>query len=279
MSSLSMADLDFDPAWWYAQVHPHRYGLLGGSLLAIFFNAMARAHPDTRRTVKGIPIYIYAVAMIFQVVVFLPTAYCAWQRWAWNPEWMKEGWTTSPGWTKISPMHERKRYERLYLYALWGYMIKDMWIFRRDFLFFAHHLVCLFGILAFFAVPAGVGASSAGATVLELGNFTFNLALLAGKDSSPDVPREIKHAFEYLYHVCMPLSNAIGAAMFAWFSQFPKLKGTVWVYCLGVAWFSLIAGREAVHLRRSVPYFRAERRRKADLARRNEEAKKIKKKL
>ena len=88
-----------------------------------------------------------------------------------------------------------------------------------------------------------------------------------------------KRQFEYLYHVCMPLSNAIGAAMFAWFSQFPKLKGTVWVYCLGIAWFSLIAGREAVHLQRSVPYFRAERRRKADLARRNEEAKKIKKKL
>ena len=92
-----------------------------------------------------------------------------------------------------------------------------MWIFRRDFLFFGHHFICLFGILAFFAIPAGVGCFVVGATVLELGNFTYNIVLLMGKDSSKDVPPRVKHFAETLYAVCMPLSNFVGATMFAWF--------------------------------------------------------------
>ena len=317
-------------------IRPHLGGIVAGSLLSIFFNACARANSDARRLVAGTPLYLYAVAIIFQLVVFLPTAYCAWSRWGFDTQWMKEGWTESGQNSRVSPMSEKKRFERLFLYALFGYMIKvragagdltptdnaslheqcssfrptaraslpprrtpprlrttrdtpspsipqDMWIFRRDFLFFGHHFICLFGILAFFAIPAGVGCFVVGATVLELGNFTYNIVLLMGKDSSKDVPPRVKHFAETLYAVCMPLSNFVGATMFAWFSQFPKLKGTPWVYGLGAAWFTLIAGREHVHLSRSVPYFREHAVRRAAREKSNADAaetlKKVKKKI
>ena len=62
-------------------IRPHLGGIVAGSLLSIFFNACARANSDARRLVAGTPLYLYAVAIIFQLVVFLPTAYCAWSRW------------------------------------------------------------------------------------------------------------------------------------------------------------------------------------------------------
>ena len=63
-------------------IRPHLGGIVAGSLLSIFFNACARAtFSDARRLVAGTALYLYAVAIIFQLVVFLPTAYCAWSRW------------------------------------------------------------------------------------------------------------------------------------------------------------------------------------------------------
>ena len=250
-------------------IKPHFGGLVAGSVLSIAFNTAARANPDARRLVAGTPLYIYAVAMIFQALVFAPTAYVAWSRWGFDYEWFKEGWTTARGSVNVNPMGDKKRIERIYLYSLFGYMIKDMWIFRNDFLFFTHHLICLFGILAFFAIPAGIGSFVVGGTVLELGNFSYNIVLLAGKDSSKVVPKEVKHATEMLYAICMPISNFIGASMFVSFSQFPKLRGTPWVMGLGSAWFLLIAGREYVHLSRSVPYFVRHFKGKMALARSN----------
>lgn len=253
-------------------IKPHATGLAWGSVLSIAFNTVARRNPDARRLVAGTPLYIYAVAMIFQALVFAPAAYSAWSRWNFDPQWMKEGWTTARGTVNVDPMGEKKRLERVYLYALFGYMIKDMWIFRTDVLFFAHHLICLFGIAAFFAIPAGIGAFVVGGTVLELGNFTYNIVLLVGKDSGKTVPAKVKHYAEWLYATCMPLSNLVGAAMFVWFAGFPRLRGTPWVTGLGTAWFSLIAGREYVHLSRSVPYFVKHFKAKRALAKSNAEA-------
>jgi hypothetical protein len=108
--------------------------------------------------------------------------------------------------------------------------------------------------------------------VLELGNFSYNIVLLAGKDSGKTVPAKVKHYAECLYATCMPLSNVIGAAMFVWFAGFPRLRGTSWVTGLGAAWFSLIAGREYVHLSRSVPYFVKHFKAKRALAKSNAEA-------
>ena len=116
-----------------------------------------------------------------------------------------------------------------------------MWIFRRDFLFFGHHFICLFGILAFFAIPAGVGCFVVGATVLELGNFTYNIVLLMGKDSSKDVPPRVKHFAETLYAAC-PASNSRGRDDVPAWPSIPKAQGaTLRVYGLGAAWFTLIA--------------------------------------
>ena len=171
-------------------IKPHATGLVCGSVLSIAFNTVARRNPDARRLVAGTPLYIYAVAMIFQALVFAPAAYSAWSRWNFDPQWMKEGWTTARGTVNVDPMGEKKRLERVYLYALFGYMIKDMWIFRTDVLFFAHHLICLFGIAAFFAIPAGIGAFVVGGTVLELGNFTYNIVLLVGEGQRQNRARE-----------------------------------------------------------------------------------------
>ena len=85
------------------------------------------------------------------------------------------------------------------------YLSKDMWIFRNDFLFFTHHLICLLGIAAFFVIPAGIGSFVVGGTVLELGNFSYNVVLLCGKDASNVVPAPVKHFAETMYAVCMPV--------------------------------------------------------------------------
>jgi hypothetical protein len=105
-------------------IKPHATGLACGSVLSIAFNTAARANPDARRLVAGTPLYIYAVAMIFQAVVFAPTAFVAWHRWGFDPQWFQEGWQTTRDSVNVNPMGDKKRIERVYLYALWGYMIK-----------------------------------------------------------------------------------------------------------------------------------------------------------
>ena len=105
-------------------IKPHATGLAWGSALSIALNTLARRNPDARRLVAGTPLYIYAVAMIFQALVFAPAAYAAWSRWNFDPQWMKEGWTTARGTVNVDPMGEKKRVERVYLYALFGYMFE-----------------------------------------------------------------------------------------------------------------------------------------------------------
>ena len=130
-------------------------------------------------------------------------------------------------------MSEKKRFERLFLYALFGYMTgcapapstspppttphftsgappfdpprarhsrpverprlrttrdtpspsipQDMWIFRRDFLFFGHRFIEPLRHPRVFCHRTRVGTHVVGATVLELGNFTYNIVLLSGK--------------------------------------------------------------------------------------------------
>ena len=88
--------------------------------------------------------------------------------------------------------------ERVWLYAMFGFMMKDMWIFRNDVLFFLHHGIALAGVLVFFTVPAGLGQFLVGGTVLEMGNLTYNIVLLRGKDSGPHVSPTVKHLAEVL---------------------------------------------------------------------------------
>ena len=52
---------------------------------------------------------------------------------------------------------EDMRHERHFMYSLFGYMVKDMFIFINDPMFFAHHAICIVGMLCIFAVPAGLG--------------------------------------------------------------------------------------------------------------------------
>ena len=101
---------------------------------------------------------------------------------------------------------------------------------------------------------AGLGAFVVGSTVLELGNFSYNIVLLAGKDSGKTVPTKVKHYAECLYATCMPLSNLIGGAMFVCSRGSRVCRGHARVTGAGHGGGSFIV-EEYVHLSRSVPYF------------------------
>ena len=186
--------------------------------------------------------------MLFQLFVYPHFAWSAWRFTGYDERWFSQGWGSDP-------MGDAKQHERVWLYAMFGFMMKDMWIFRNDVLFFLHHGIALAGVLVFFTVPAGLGQFLVGGTVLEMGNLTYNIVLLRGKDSGPHVSPTVKHLAEVLYAVGMGVSNYVGMRMFLTFTQYEGLKGTNWPWGLGVMWFALIAGRSHVHLSRSWPYF------------------------
>ena len=233
---------------WVDAIRPHVGGLAAASVLSGAANLLFRSLPNSRKIVEGVPLYLFFVAMLFQLFVYPHFAWSAWRFTGYDERWFSQGWGSDP-------MGEAKQHERVWLYAMFGFMMKDMWIFRNDVLFFLHHGIALAGVLVFFTVPAGLGQFLVGGTVLEMGNLTYNIVLLRGKDSGPHVSPTVKHLAEVLYAVGMGMSNYVGMRMFLTFTQYEGLKGTNWPWGLGVMWFALIAGRSHVHLSRSWPYF------------------------
>lgn len=137
-----------------------------------------------------------------------------------------------------------------------GVRAKDVVVFLNSPTFLAHHAVCIVGILLMFAVPAGVGIFILGALTLELGSFTFNVALLFGKDSPKTIPSEVKLFAEVIYGAGMPICNVIGVCQWVYFASLEGIRGTWWAWTTGMMWAVLIIGREQVHLERTVPYFK-----------------------
>ena len=248
---------------------------------------------------------------------------------------MKEGWTESGQNSRVSPMSEKKRFERLFLYALFGYMIKvragagdltptdnaslheqcssfrptrarvtpapsnaprlrttrdtpspsipqDMWIFRRDF--------CSSKITSSASSASSRFLPSRGCRVFRgrrdrAGARQLHLQhrpphgkrFVQGRPASGETLRR-----DAVRGVHAPVELRGRDDVRVVFSS-PKLKGTPWVYGLGAAWFTLIAGREHVHLSRSVPYFREHAVRRAAREKSNADAaetlKKVKKKI
>ena len=235
-------------AMWVDAIRPHVGGLAAASALSGAANLLFRSFPNSRKVVEGVPLYLFFVAMLFQLFVYPHFAWSAWKFTGYDDGWFSQGWGADP-------MGAAKQHERVWLYAMFGFMMKDMWIFRNDLLFFLHHGIAMAGVLTFFTVPAGLGQFLVGGTVLEMGNLTYNIVLLKGKDSGPNVSPTVKHLAEVLYAIGMGVSNYVGARMFATFTKYDGLKGTYWPWGLGFMWFALIAGRSHVHLSRSWPYF------------------------
>jgi hypothetical protein len=222
-----------------ALIAPHLPGCAYASALCIVINGIARTPKRSRRLISGTPLYLYQVALAFQILVYPALTLSAWSAsrgGLYSVSWLKDGWGSNA-------MADAKLYERAFMCAVMGFMVKDLYLFKDDALFFLHHVVAIVGLLLFFVVPAGLGSFILGTTIFELGNFTFNIALVYGKDSGRATSGRTKHLAEVCYAVGMPLSNVVGGAMFLWFATFPGLKGTSWVYGLGAMWFGLIAGR------------------------------------
>lgn len=187
------------------------------------------------RRVAGQAVYLYAVAIMFQIIVYPAFAFAAWSSKGFSGDWLTQGWTSSP-------LGETMRHERHFMYSLFGYMFKDMFIFINDPMFFAHHAICIVGMLCIFATPAGLGTFILGAVTLELGTFTFNVVLLCGKDAPDDVPPSVKHFAECLYGFGMPFTNVVGVALWLSFASQEGLRGTLWVWGFGACWTALIIG-------------------------------------
>ena len=88
--------------------------------------------PNSRKIVEGVPLYLFFVAMLFQLFVYPHFAWSAWRFTGYDERWFSQGWGSDP-------MGDAKQHERVWLYAMFGFMMKDMWIFRNDVLFFLHH--------------------------------------------------------------------------------------------------------------------------------------------
>ena len=140
-------------AMWVDAIRPHVGGLAAASVLSGAANLLFRSLPNSRKIVEGVPLYLFFVAMLFQLFVYPHFAWSAWRFTGYDERWFSQGWGSDL-------MGDAKQHERVWLYAMFGFMMKDMWIFRNDVLFFLHHGIALAGSWCSSPCPRDSGSFS-----------------------------------------------------------------------------------------------------------------------
>jgi hypothetical protein len=75
------------------------------------------------------------------------------------------------------PTHTRNRYENLYIFCLFGYLSKDIFLLSSR-LIIAHHILCMALIVGAWFFPKGGCAVIFASMELEVGTATWNLRSL-----------------------------------------------------------------------------------------------------
>ena len=97
------------------EVKPHHEGIAAAVVVCLGINALARRPKEARVKVDGHELYLYAVAMMFQVMVYPSFAVAAWQSKGFSPDWLAANWTSTA-------MADNMRHERSFFYSLIGFM-------------------------------------------------------------------------------------------------------------------------------------------------------------
>jgi len=200
-------------------------GLGGFSLGGLLYNvavsrwvaslgAAAASHPMERRwcayldrrvsSSPGIPLRSWLLSAALQGFGYTSLLALAWHHRTSN--WADDGLGLfAPGLDRY--------YLRLFMYAFFGYLVRDLPDSKDDPLFVAHHLCCMGGILTTLTAAPDSGSTTAtlGIASLEVGSFFFNLWCL------DDTMRKLKFRFwpgRFInegYHILFPISNIVAA--------------------------------------------------------------------
>lgn len=149
------------------------YGCAGATLVGLLVNFVAARVLPTKK-VGGSPQWTWYLGRTVQVCVFPSLTYLAWANAGFDWEWLGVGWNDrGEDSADLSLEDDPMRHERIYLYAMFGYMAKD-YLLPVDMLFVVHHTVCALAAVGAFFMPSGVGTFITCVTVMEAGSCSFS---------------------------------------------------------------------------------------------------------
>ena len=81
---------------WVDAIRPHVGGLAAASIMSGAANLLFRSLPNSRKIVEGVPLYLFFVAMLFQLFVYPHFAWSAWRFTGYDERWFSQGWGSDP---------------------------------------------------------------------------------------------------------------------------------------------------------------------------------------
>mmetsp|Transcript_31415 Transcript_31415/g.61226 ORF Transcript_31415/g.61226 Transcript_31415/m.61226 type:complete len:236 (+) Transcript_31415:31-738(+) len=203
-------------------------GLCVGAACGFSLNRIAKAvGPDD--IVMRYPRWVWLTGSFVQFVVYPLLYYLAWSGKDFSLGWLQGTWTDY-----LQPGGGGMDYEYMLIYALFGYMVKDVASMKSDRLFLVHHIVSIVLALVILYLPAGVGLSLSGLVILEVGTAFYGL-----KCQYPQ-----SKVFLWLYLVMMTLSNLVVEVLIVWF-YFLAPPSAYFKVLYAVFGTGLIYGRQA----------------------------------
>jgi len=150
-------------------------------LQAVHDAARSRAEPSRRRSSFDHPFFLevlasqlwtYGVSMLLQVAVYpacVAGGYAAWRARAGGARWVDRpgGLFAAEGGLDLLGL-------RLFLYAFFGHLVRDLPFCWGRSLIVVHHLVCMLGVLAALVMPVGGVSTALGIFALESGSLGYN---------------------------------------------------------------------------------------------------------
>mmetsp|Transcript_27595 Transcript_27595/g.36199 ORF Transcript_27595/g.36199 Transcript_27595/m.36199 type:complete len:262 (-) Transcript_27595:101-886(-) len=183
---------------YFLMIEEHGVSLLCISLFSVITNVLCKKFGPQRK-VDGFGLWNWMMSLFWQFVIYPYFAIAAWKQKDFGMQWLYCGWDDFPS----------MFFEKGFHYAFFGYLIKDMWELRSDFLFMLHHIICLLGIMVSFSLSAGVGFTVWIVFILETGTASFNCKKIWSDN----------FAVSRAYHCVMTLSNSVALVILFFFCQ------------------------------------------------------------
>eukprot|EP00500_Bicosoecida_sp_ms1_P008482 CAMPEP_0203825164 /NCGR_PEP_ID=MMETSP0115-20131106/53595_1 /ASSEMBLY_ACC=CAM_ASM_000227 /TAXON_ID=33651 /ORGANISM="Bicosoecid sp, Strain ms1" /LENGTH=261 /DNA_ID=CAMNT_0050734207 /DNA_START=47 /DNA_END=829 /DNA_ORIENTATION=- len=194
------------------------YGVVVASLIGYVLNYVA-AKLVASDVVAGSPRWSWRLGQCYQLIVFPGLVAWCWSTRGWGEDWL------SAGWDSFSDMHR----ERIFLYCMIGYMVKDFGIMDDNTLIL-HHVATIGAGVSCMGMPEGVGLFVICTATFELGSMAYSFKNLHAHSAR-------------IWDAFIVGHSASNAAACAWAVYYLALPGYWDAFRLGLSGFCvLLAG-------------------------------------